>query len=207
MVTNANQIANLALQLLGVERIDDLEDPTKRAQTMKDLYAPVRDELLGFSTWTFAMKRAELTKSATAPEFEFSAKFELPSDFLRLFEVFDHDPKSTSGGVKHPWPMGPGRPYSIEYKIENNHLLASVDKAFIRYIYRNEDVSQYGPKFVSALYHTLAARAAYSLVQDKTLRSQLFEQAEFYLRSAAAENSQEVSPDGFEINSFILPRF
>ena len=208
MYTSSVEIVNLALHFLGVQRISALTDDSKRASLMNDIYTQVRDETLRSAAWGFAMKRAKITKLGTTPAFEFSSQFQLPSDLLKVHSIFDHDP-SLGSRNRHPHPMD--LPLldgdDIYYKVEGDKLLASVDTIYLRYISRQTDVSIYPPDFIQCLALSLAAAACFSLTQNRGLRDSLTQEAEFFRRAASANDAQESSPDGFDISSFIRPRY
>lgn len=205
MVTSDTQIVNMACDRLGVETIDSLNDNTPTAELMKRLYAPQRDSLLVETPWNFAMKRVELSKLVAAPEFEYTSKFQLPADFLKVHRIFDSDPTSGTGN-KHPYDT---RDYSgVYYEIEGTELLGDFDRCFLVYISRITDVSKYSPDFVEALWLRLAAAASYKLTQDKTLKNQLIEEADYYVRRSAALSAQQdiAYEDEVKFRSFINPR-
>lgn len=205
MVTSDTQIVNLALDRLGVEPIDSLSDNTMQAELMSRLYAPQRDSLLVETVWNFAMKRAQLSKLVSVPDFEYSAQFQLPADFLKLHRLYDSNPGSGTGN-KHPYDT---RDYAGPYyEIEGTLLLGDFDAAYAIYISRITDVSKYSPDFVEALWLRLAAAASYKLTQDKTLKQQLIEEADFYVRRGAALSAQQDNAfsDQFQFRSFINPR-
>jgi len=60
------ELANMALHLVGAEKIDALSDNTKRAILMNDLMSPIRKEVLELGKWTFARKRVKLGGRTTA---------------------------------------------------------------------------------------------------------------------------------------------
>lgn len=209
MYSTSVQIVNQALHHLGVQRINSLTDDNKRAQLMNDLYTQVRDDTLRSATWGFAMKRAQLAEISPAPDFEFSKNFGIPADCLKVHQVWDYDPGSgVSTGQRHPYPYGYDYQDSeIRWKVEGNLLLANADTIYIRYIARETDVSRYSPDFNRCLSLELAAAACFSLTQNRGLRKELLQEAEFYRRAASANDAQESSPDGYEISTFIKPRF
>lgn len=209
MFSTSTQIVNQALHHLGVQRINSLTDDNKRAQLMNDLYTQVRDDVLRSATWGFAMKRAQLAEASPAPAFEFSKNFSIPADCLKVHQVWDYNPgSSTATGTSHPFPFGVD--YSDEdlrYKVEGDLLLANADTIYIRYISRQTDVSKYSPDFIRCLSLELAASACFSLTQNRGLRKELLQEAEIFRRAASAHDAQESSPDGYEISTFIKPRY
>ena len=82
-------LCNSALDKAGHGAITSLEDNTKAARLCSRNWPLVRDRVLRVHPWNFAVKRTNLAAHETAPDWGFTAKFPLPSDFLRLLEVRD----------------------------------------------------------------------------------------------------------------------
>lgn len=205
-VTSETQIANMALNRLGVEPISSLNDNTKRAKVLKNLFDITRNNVLEAAPWNFAMQRVILTPLASAPLFDFSNKFSLPSDVLRVWSVTSGGSTSGSSGVKHPYDLYRLDP-EIDYRVEGNDLVSDISKAYVIYIKEISDVTLFSPGFVKAFYLTLAAEASYSIIQNTTEKNSLIEEAEFYISRAASVNSQEDELEDFQFDHFITPRF
>lgn len=76
-------IANLALLKLGKPRITSFDDPGTIPTIFAEQYGTMRDTLLRMG-WNFSRKYTNLAALSTAPPFEYTYAFELPSDLLRL---------------------------------------------------------------------------------------------------------------------------
>lgn len=204
MFSTEEEIVNIALHHLGVERIASIDEDSKRAKLMKDLYGLTRDEVLRSATWGFAMKRVKLTQLSTPPAFGYTAQFNLPTDYLKIHDISDYDPKRGSGS-RHPEDYN--NPYHLQYKVENGKILANAETLYLRYIFRQTDVQMYPSDFIECFSRTLASKACYSLTQDRNLRGTLMEEAEFWRRTASAQDAQESTPDQYDISAFIRPRY
>ena len=67
MATNAVEICNNALALIGARRITALTDTTKEARTCNDIYDGARKAVLRLHPWNFATERVRITgKSISA---------------------------------------------------------------------------------------------------------------------------------------------
>lgn len=77
-------VVNIALTLLGEDRIGALTDPIKTARDASAIFSAVRDELMSRYNWTFAIKRGQATGAAANPLFGFGKAFDFPSDCLRI---------------------------------------------------------------------------------------------------------------------------
>lgn len=61
MATNAVEICNNALSIIGARRITALSDPSKEARNCNDQYEICRKAILRLHPWNFALERVELT--------------------------------------------------------------------------------------------------------------------------------------------------
>lgn len=82
-------IFNRALVILGEERVSSPSQDVKAARELSAVWETTRRALLRAYRWGFAMKRAQLAASSTAPSFQFDYQYPLPSDFVRLDAVGD----------------------------------------------------------------------------------------------------------------------
>ena len=67
IVTSFVDICNRAITFLGSERITSLDDDTKEGRACKAIHEQTRDNVLRAHPWSFAMKRAALAATTTAP--------------------------------------------------------------------------------------------------------------------------------------------
>ena len=100
-------------------------DGTIPSRTCGTFYDQARQKVLTDSEWSFAILRRELAKSATPPDFGYSAEFKLPSDCLAVVEAFD---KSTIG-------ISPATtPNTTEWQVESGYIICDAEILKIRYI-------------------------------------------------------------------------
>lgn len=142
MSASETTICNQALGKLGVPRIIDLDEESTAARACRLHYAETRDEVLRHHRWNFAIRRTELVKLDTNPEFGWAYQYELPTDCLRLFEVNGWDVARRSGF----------------WEIESRMLLTNASPAKVRYIARIEDANKFDSLFVEALALRLAGK-------------------------------------------------
>lgn len=83
MAASVLGICNRALQKLGAKRISSLSEDSNNARAVNTAYDPCRQAELTAHPWNFAIKRAQLAASATAPLFGYKNAFPLPADYLR----------------------------------------------------------------------------------------------------------------------------
>lgn len=149
------EICNIALDKLGALRISGFDQNTKESRACNLNYTNCRDQVMSEIPWTFAVKRATLAPDVDTPAWEFSYAYTLPADCLHLIEL-DGNPNYRKEGRKI-------------YTDEGTSLN-------IKYIYRNENTSEYTPLFVNMLSTYLASTICESLTQDTTQRQLLMQE-------------------------------
>lgn len=137
-------ICSNALLKLGSRAIASFDDNTDMAALCNSIYPEVRDSLLRSHLWNFAVKRTNLAAEATSPSYEYSYSHNLPSDFLRLIEVYEE----------------------LDFTLENNKILCNKTPIYIQYIFRNTDVATYDTMFVELLTQKMVAELAYSVTRS-----------------------------------------
>ena len=145
-------ICNLALMKVGDESIMSLQEDSKAARACKLIYEPTRDRLLAAHPWNFALKRTSLARLSEKPPFEYEYQFQLPTDCLRVWKLYD----STS-----------------DYVVEGGKLLIDDTQVKIKYIARITDPNLFSPAFVSALATALAVELSVRLTDSKVLKQTL----------------------------------
>ena len=81
-----SQIANVALTMLGSQRIAILSEDSEPARRVNAVYDILRDELLMEHPWTFAVERTSLAQLSDTPAFGYSYQYQLPSDCLKFLD-------------------------------------------------------------------------------------------------------------------------
>lgn len=148
---------NSALAIIGISPISSLSDDSKPAEYCNRFYASTRDEVVQSHRWNFAMKRASLTKLATAAPPGWSAVYTLPSDWLQVVQVNGYEPNEPQG----------------EFAVEAGKLLTNTDTAEVRYVARVTDASAFPPIFLEALATRLASKLAGPLIGSNTIAQEL----------------------------------
>lgn len=145
-------ICNRALSALGASRIVSLTQDNENARDCNLIYAQTRDEELRAHPWNFAIKRAQLAASGTAPLFDYSSAYPLPSDCLRLL------------------PRDPRRNFTdLDWQIENGSIVTNDTGALpIRYIYRVTDPNKFDALFEAALTAKLAEKLNEKITQSNS---------------------------------------
>ena len=154
-------IINQALRAIGGDRITSRTDGSVNANIADDIYDEVRDRLLRSHPWNFATKRQQLSRSATAPAFEFDYAYPLPSDWIRTISVHDND--SGYGTLL----------YREELVASQRCIVASSDSIYLRYVYQITDANLMAADFRAALASALARDMAIPVASSNTLREEM----------------------------------
>jgi hypothetical protein len=174
MATSVVQIINNALIKIGASAILTLTENSESARAANLIYEQVRDASIRDHVWNFAIRRVELAQNSTAPAFEFSYQYNLPSDCLRVLRMED---------------MG------MYYKIEGGKLLTDEGTAKILYLSRVEDVNLFDALFVEALSARIAAELSVTLSESNTLYANMME---IYQRKIADARSMDAQESGYQ---------
>jgi len=175
-MTTAVSICSNALMMLGKTPIASFTEGTDKATYCANLYPVMRDSLLRKHYWNCAMKRVLLSPLAELPAFGYSNQFQLPEDFLRLYEV---GMSGRFGG------------FIREYQLENRMILANAEALPLRYVWRNENPDNWDAALVQVATAQMAAVLAYPITQSTSLRDSMKEEAARELRDAKAIDGQE----------------
>ena len=142
-------ISNLALTILGADRITAMEDNNENARRLTAVYDYCLEDVLRAHPWNFAIKRQQLAELTTEPAFGYDNEFQLPSDCLRVIEVND------------------GTNIITKFLIEGRKLLTDDDSVFIKFIQKMTDPNEYTSQFIMVLSARLAAELAYAITNNK----------------------------------------
>jgi len=190
-------IVNIGLRRVGANRISSLAtDTSKEAVCARDLYDEARRDLLNLHNWNFAIKRVQLTASATEPAFGWDYAYPLPTDFIRLISAHPHDDDFAT----------------VEYRLEfqsgdDRVLLAQSNQIYIRYVWDIEDANLMSAAFRDTLAWRLARDFAGALSKSAAA-AELAEQAfQRKLSRSKAIDGVEDHPEKMAEGSWITSRF
>lgn len=180
--SSSTDICNLASDYLNGETVVDIENPSSSLESLYSRWYEVsRRKLLREHTWNFAIKRAILASSATAPAFGYTKAFPLPSDCLRLVGVFDEEGNRTSTSL---------------YEVEDGSIQIDADGTSLRisYVYDYTDVSGMDALFVDLLALEIAINTAYKISSNNTNIQRIDELIKRRSAVARAIDGQEAPP-------------
>jgi hypothetical protein len=180
-------ICNAALINLGEATILSLTEDTKPARLCNQRYAALRDAVLRSANWNFAIERAELALLTTAPEFEFTAAFQLPTDLIRVIKTDNDD---------------------YTYRREGSKLLCNRSSVKIQYIKQVTDPNEFDALFIEALAARIAMDLAKPLTDDVgtyEAMARLYESKMVEAKSADAHENG--SPETFDAVEWLYSRY
>ena len=198
------EIVNRALVKLGEQRITSIDDTSKRATVMKDLWDTERDSELRKRRWSFSIRRASLPADSEAPEFGYAVQYSLPADCLRILSIGEYDLTADlsdyTGRI--------GGIYTVEgRKILTDSGFAEASGALrLRYIARIEDTTQWDATFVQAFACKLAVEAAEPITQSAQRRDLAWSEYRIALNEATRANAIELPPQAIADDTWVLAR-
>lgn len=150
-------ICNRALSRLKAPRITTLDDGTSSANILNIIYDQVAEDVMAMGSWPSVLRRAALAQITTAPAFEYSYAYQLPTDpkFLGLVSINE------------------ARPGDIKYTIEGDQLLCNESSANIKYLAFVSSAEQYDVYLRQAITDYLVSEIAYG----QTGQSSAYERA------------------------------
>ncbi len=133
------------------------------------------------------------------PSSGFEYAYNLPSDYIRVITPIDSDTDDPVDSVDYPW------------RVEGGQILYNETTCNIRYIYKNETVSEYDPLFVQVVIYMLAVELSMAIKQNEKLPVQIVQYLSTVLipqaRSLdAQENSTRIMQGKTLINSRLVSK-
>lgn len=174
------EICNVALTRVDRKRIVSLTDGSVNGNDCSALFAPTRDELLRGHSWNFAEGRVKLAQLATAPAYEYTYAYQLPTNWLATRAVHNND-----GGYG-----------AVQYRHQALTILSSAEDIYITYTIAITDPAAMIADFRSLFSYRLAEQLAKTTVVREEMRVQV-EKYEKRAKSAdSIEDQSEPIPDG-----------
>lgn len=155
-MSERTDIVNIALGILGVDPITDIQDDSTPAELALINYDIARDATLEAHHWTFAIKRWEIAQDATAPEWGYQYRYGVPSDCLRVINV------------------GPNISATQEYEqddweLESGFILSNQSTCYMRGIRRVTDEGIYSNLYAHAFAAKMAVLMALPLTHSRKI--------------------------------------
>lgn len=176
--TTQTTIANAALQLVGYKAISLITDNDRGARAVNRTYFDTKIAELRKHFWNFAIKRASLAASVTAPIFGKSFYYPLPGDFLMLAP---RDPGFNSN--------------RSDWQIEGTQICSSETSPLeIRYISSNVTESQFDACFAQSFAAAIAVSICEELTQSNSKLQNVMKIYDATIKDAKKQNAFENRP-------------
>ena len=188
-MTQRTDIANIALSMLGEEPITSIEDETRIAQAVKTNYTIARDATLEAHEWSFATKRFEPSKLATAPLWGYSTQFALPPECLRLTAVERDFVASVPPQIR----SGPRTRNQVDHVVEGRAILCNEDSIQCTGIFRIENEGLFSNLFVHAFAAKLAILVCYAVTESNSKFDRVGQMYEQFMREAKSRDGSQSS--------------
>ena len=201
-MASAVAICNSALNMIGASTILALSEDSKAGRICNQRYEFVRDSVFRAHPWNCLLRRAELAKESTAPEFGDANQYALPTDpfCLRVTEF-------TNGTLSYPQDNMFNNSGGPVFVIEGRKLLTDEAIAKIKYVSRVTDPQQYDANLIEALAARLAMEIAYAVTGSTTMVQVTASLYEEKLKEARFVDGTEGAPQKLEASDFIEARF
>ncbi len=145
------EICNAGLIAIGSRPIMSLDDDVKSARLCKNRFEHCRNAVLRMHPWKCATTRVVLSPLTGAPVFGFDARFQVPSDCLKVQAVSPED--------------------AVEYRLESNEILC--DESGIDLIYTKEitDSAALDTGSAESIGAYIAWKIAFSLTESANIEA------------------------------------
>lgn len=180
-------ICNKTMDKLGHSPITSLTDGNKAANLCDRNWPLVRDQVLRDHPWNFAVTRATLAPSATAPDWGFLYQHQMPTGLLKLLEIRDLQPD--------------------DYQVEGRKILADDDVLYIRYIAQITEPNLYDALFIDCAAARLTFELCESLTQSNTKKEAAWQEYQDSLDRAKRADAMENPTSEYEEDDWITVRY
>lgn len=186
MAQSVVDICNSALQRVGATTILSISDNSPEARACSVAYdSNRRDELRRFA-WNFAINRVVLAPDATAPAFDYTYAFSLPSDCLRVLRPATSD---------------------LDWQIEGRKILTNDSNVLnLRYIQDVTDSTQFDASFYNVVCAALALDLVERLTQSNQKKELLSRDYDNAIVMAKRANAFEAGPTDLPEDDWLLAR-
>lgn len=168
-------IVNIGLAALGEDPISDINSPYNRAIKMKAAYHRVRRKVLEERPWRFAKKLEQLAASATPPAFGYGNAFDLPADFVRMYDEVDDSEQ--------------------DWEVVGNQVMTNAGGPLnIVYIFDHTDPTKYPPLFCTLLGLELASDQCEAITQSDAKQAKIDRRLSETKAAASTSSAQQANP-------------
>lgn len=183
-------ICNMALAEIGADTIASLDESSVSARECNRVFNQCIEEMLEWSEWQTAIKRATLAEVANDRFDEWNYAFALPADLgtAILVRVHSDDTSQRDYPIAGPFTFPHQDAVQIPFLIAGEKLYCNVEVAILEYGAKTIDVTKLSAMGARALTLEIASRIAYPIKKDAKLKDALIRQAEVAKSRAIADN-------------------
>ena len=183
MAYTDTEVANLALGLVGNDRIGALTDQTNPARTASIFYSFARSQTLLDGAWNFATANAVLSKLPACSNPEYASEFQLPPECLKVQKI-------NNGS-------------SQKFCVEGDRLFCDLNEVSIKFTKDVANAGLFSHEFVGAMAVNLASMICWRLTQNQTRTDRLKDEyVGLVLPKARSNDAQERNGDEYEVTEF-----
>ena len=182
MATSRTEICNRALLVLGESAVISHGQDAQSARACNLAYEPCLRSVLEQGDWSFATKRADLGGFLLeSPVFEFEHSYPLPTDFVRLQQLFAQQRLQLDS-----------RRY---FSVEGGNLLTDFDPPiYLVYTFYQDDPRMFSELFAEALVYRIALYVQAALVESPSRQQYIEQKYDQQLRKALFNDSANRAP-------------
>lgn len=182
-------VCNVALAEVRASAIADIDDDSAEANACAIHYPDALQVLLESHEWGFARKRVTLASLANDRSGEWVYAYSVPPD-MAVAGTLVYPQQTPISGVYYPWPYDWPRPpfWMSDFVLDGGVIYTNLEGAIFEYTGRDIEESRMPAMFKRALALELASRLAITLLNDRTMKGDLIQQAEAAKRRAMAED-------------------
>lgn len=158
MATSSIDICSQALTLLRANPISSFSDGTNEAEICTQLYNEFVKSILASYPWTFATKKAMLSREVGTPVNEYKYMHIVPADALLVWAVFD------SGQVG----CTPIKDYDIYASDGTRRIYSNYETLYADYTAHTSEAN-WPPYFTQFVIHALAGHLAVPVTHNESL--------------------------------------
>jgi len=191
MPASTNQLAvwNIALDHLVEHPLSSVSDDNAYARWLTRNEANMRDTFLRQYTWNFSVQYNTLTQDGTDPDFRWSYRYALPTDWLRVLP---------------PTYLGQRGGTPVPYEVVGDYLHCDISTTmYVRTVQRIDDYTDWDPMAVDAFGVALAMRMCMRFPSKATYRDRLLAEFTELVTEARRIDAMEGTPDPLEQHTVI----
>lgn len=186
-------ICNRALTKLGQTRITSMADTDKVSSACNNAFEPVKRALFRAHPWNFTITRSKITGVATTDIPEYDYQFTIPSDCLKILQIYDLTFK--------------------EWAVEGSVILANDGPdIYLRYqkdltYVTDSEATVFDDLFVEAMASKLAYELCELLTQSNSKKAEAAQDFRLAMAEAKRNDAQEGSAATFETSDWVTVRY